>query len=67
MFSFLNRRRGVHRSRGLVRGGILGSLLLSAAPFLYRRFTKKRDSGRYGLREAYSGGSEWTPEQERLA
>ena len=73
MFSFMNRlirRRGARHaygSRGLIRGGIISSLLLSAAPLLYRRFIKKRESGRYGLREAYPGGSEWTPEQERLA
>ena len=73
MFSFLNRlsprraRHRSHRSRGLLRGGILSSLLLGAVPFLYRRFMKKREAGRYGLREAYAGGSEWTPEQERLA
>ena len=73
MFSFLNRlnrRRGVRHSHGarrLIRGGIISSLLLGAAPLLYRRFMKQRESGRYGLREAYPGGSEWTPEQERLA
>ena len=57
MFSFGYRRRSSHR--GLFGGGILGTLLLSLAPYLYRYFMKKRNAGQFGLREAYPAGSEW--------
>lgn len=56
MFS-LNRPR---RRSSLLRGGLFSTLLLTLAPFLYRKFMQKKHAGRLGLREAYAGGSsEW--------
>jgi hypothetical protein len=60
MFSFGNRRRRSGFSGGLFRGGLLSSLLIAAAPFLYRKFVQQKNAGRFGLREAYpAGNSEW--------
>jgi hypothetical protein len=58
MFSF-NRARPRRRS-SLFGGGLLSTLLVTMAPFLYRKFMQKRNAGRLGLREAYAGGNtEW--------
>lgn len=59
MFPFGNRRRRSHRS-SFIGGGLLSTLLVTLAPFLYRKVMEKRNAGRLGLREAYAGGkSEW--------
>jgi hypothetical protein len=58
MFSFNRTRR--RSSSSLFRGGLLSTLLVTLAPFLYRKFMQKKSAGRLGLREAYAGGStEW--------
>ena len=58
MFFFGKRRR--HSRSSFVGGGLLSTLLVTLAPFLYRKFMEKRNAGRLGLREAYAGGkSEW--------
>ena len=57
MFSFSKRRP---RRSSLLGGGLLSTLVVTLAPFLYRKFMEKRNAGRLGLREAYAGGTtEW--------
>ena len=57
MFFFANRHR---RRSSFMGGGLMSTLVLALAPFLYRKFMQKKSAGRLGLREAYAGGrSEW--------
>ena len=57
MFSF---KRSRHRRSSLFGGGLLSTLIVTLAPFLYRKFMEKKNAGRLGLREAYAGGkTEW--------
>ena len=64
---FVNRHRNrfgnsyYGRHRGLFGGGLLSSLLLTLAPFLYRKYKARKNAGQLGLRESYPTQSEWSP------